>query len=375
MSSRKKSRNKSGSRKQASDQQLKVLLAALFVLGFLVLSLVLLSQMRQLFRPCLSPPVATLGNVLAEMESTLLPSGAPLNRAWTKDEGNPLCFDIQGDFPPPGVLDTLSQRLNDISAEIRLHTRPSEKEICVYHGDTAYFLFRFQRSLVKEPVKKKPRLAIVMDDLGSSIDTARALLAINVPVTFSILPGEVNTSRIATLAHQHGREVMIHIPMEPRSYPATNPGRNALFVNLSPAEIRYKFQGYLKDVPYAVGGNNHMGSRFTEYRKGMAVVIEQMKAADLFFLDSLTTGRSVAFDEARKAGVPAAVRDLFLDNTRDVNHIYRQIRKLVQLAKKNGYAIGICHPYPQTLEALRLQVAVLQGKDIEVVPVSQLLVR
>jgi hypothetical protein len=375
MSSRKKSRNKSGSRKQASDHQLKVLLAALFVLGFLVLSLVLLSQMRQLFRPCLSPPVATLGNVLAEMESTLLPSGAPLNRAWTKDEGNPLCFDIQGDFPPPGVLDTLSQRLNDISAEIRLHTRPSEKEICVYHGDTAYFLFRFQRSLVKEPVKKKPRLAIVMDDLGSSIDTARALLAINVPVTFSILPGEVNTSRIATLAHQHGREVMIHIPMEPRSYPATNPGRNALFVNLSPAEIRYKFQGYLKDVPYAVGGNNHMGSRFTEYRKGMAVVIEQMKAADLFFLDSLTTGRSVAFDEARKAGVPAAVRDLFLDNTRDVNHIYRQIRKLVQLAKKNGYAIGICHPYPQTLEALRLQVAVLQGKDIEVVPVSQLLVR
>ena len=115
---------------------------------------------------------------------------------------------------------------------------------------------------------------------------------------------------VITMARRAGREIMIHIPMEPQSYPATNPGADALLVGQSPEEIRRRFQGFRTQLPDAVGGNNHMGSRFTESREGMAVVLAEMKEAGLFFVDSRTTGHSVAFAEARQAGVPAAARDL-----------------------------------------------------------------
>ncbi|HEY7745053.1 MAG TPA: divergent polysaccharide deacetylase family protein, partial [Desulfuromonadales bacterium] len=225
------------------------------------------------------------------------------------------------------------------------------------------------------PANARARAAIIMDDLGRDLETARALLAIDLSVTFAILPGEANAAKVATLAHDGGREVMIHIPMEPQSYPATNPGDDALLLGQSPEEIRRRFQGYVERVPYAVGGNNHMGSRFTEYRDGMEVVLAAMKDTGLFFVDSRTTGQSVAFAEARQAGVPAAARDLFLDNEQDVEQISREIRKLAVLAGRKGRAVGICHPYPQTLEALRREASYLKQQGIEIVPVSQLLVR
>lgn len=225
------------------------------------------------------------------------------------------------------------------------------------------------------PPKAAGRAAIIMDDLGRDLATARALLAIDLPVTFAILPGEAQAAEVAALAHRGGREVMIHIPMEPQSYPATNPGSDALLLGQSPEEIRRRFQGFVERVPFATGGNNHMGSRFTEYREGMEVVLAAMKEAGLFFVDSRTTGYSVALDEARRTGVPAAGRDLFLDNEQDVVRISRQIRQLAVLAGRRGQAVGICHPYPQTLEALRREAPYLKEQGIEIVPVSHLLER
>jgi polysaccharide deacetylase 2 family uncharacterized protein YibQ len=218
-------------------------------------------------------------------------------------------------------------------------------------------------------------VAIIMDDLGRDLATANALLAIDLPVTFAILPGEARAAQVATLAHRAGREVLIHIPMEPQSYPATNPGADALLLGQSSEELRRRFQGFVEQVPYAVGGNNHMGSRFTEYREGMEVVLTAMKEAGLFFVDSRTTGHSVALAEARRVGVPATGRDLFLDNAQDVELISREIRKLVAVAGRQGQAVGICHPYAQTLEALRRQAPYLRQQQVELVPVSMLLSR
>jgi polysaccharide deacetylase 2 family uncharacterized protein YibQ len=218
-------------------------------------------------------------------------------------------------------------------------------------------------------------VAIVMDDLGMDLATARALLAIDLPVSFAILPWNEKAPQVAELAHGAGREVLIHLPMEPQGYPATNPGPEALLVGLDDAEIRRRFAGYLTRVPHAVGGNNHMGSRFTEDREKMQVVIGELQGAGLFFLDSLTSGGSVAFEVAREAGVPAARRDRFLDNVQQTAAIAGELRKLARLAARQGYAVGICHPYPQTLAALRQEAATFAREGVEVVPVSQLLVR
>jgi len=380
MASRKKKRSRRKVSKTVTRHHLKVSLAALFVLGFLILSLVLLSHLRKTLSPSPkpTPTVETrhgLEDLRVELESALLRSGAVLERVEDEEEGRTLRLEARGEYPSPEILAGLSRRLERISGDFRLDSRPAAGEIRVYHRDAVWALLLFQRRSGDLPDTGKPKLAIIMDDLGRDMGSARALLTIDLPVTLSILPGTANASQVATLAHRRGREVMIHIPMEPQSYPETDPGRDALLVKYSATEIRRRFQGYLDRIPYAVGGNNHMGSRFTESREKMATVAAVMKEADLFFVDSLTTGHSVAFDEARKAGVPAAVRDVFLDNVQDVQKISQELRHLADLAVKRGSAVGICHPHPQTLEALRRAPDFLRDRGIEVVPVSRLLIR
>ncbi|HKK01465.1 MAG TPA: divergent polysaccharide deacetylase family protein, partial [Desulfuromonadales bacterium] len=211
-----------------------------------------------------------------------------------------------------------------------------------------------------------------IDDMGGTLRSARRLLALGIPLTFSILPNTPEAPQVAELAHRSGTEVIIHIPMEPQGYPAINPGKGALMVGMPAKKIRTLFAGYRQRVPYAVGGNNHEGSLFTEQVAGMDTVLEEMKKDGLFFVDSLTTAQSVGYREARRLGVPTAVRDRFLDNKLNVGKISRQIEKLVQLAKRQGHAIAICHPHPQTIEALEHEASYLKNAGVEFVPVSQM---
>ena len=357
-----------------------MLLAALFLSGFLVLSLVLLSHLRNAYTPVATPPgeegrLEVLDDIRVELESVLLRSGATLDRMETGGQGE-LHMAARGEFPPAEAIADLDRRVRRISDSLRMEARPASGTIDIT-GEGLRVVLSFSPS-VEEPTvtaKGKPKMVIIMDDLGRDLASAQALLDIDLPVTFAILPGTANASRVATLAHRRGREVLIHIPMEPQNFPETNPGRDALLVKHSKAEIRKRFQDYLDRIPYAVGGNNHMGSRFTEDREKMATVMAEMKKAGLFFVDSLTTGRSVGFEEARKAGLPTVVRDVFLDNVQDVELISVEIRRLAALAARQGYAVGICHPYPETLEALRRASGFLRAQEIDMVPASQVLIR
>ena len=216
-------------------------------------------------------------------------------------------------------------------------------------------------------------MTIIMDDLGRSIYTAQTLVAIPQHVTFSILPGEAQAGKVAELAHRSGREVMLHVPMEPQGYPAVNPGDDALFVRYSEREIRSRFDVLLAAVPHATGANNHMGSRFTEDADALAPVMQSLREKGLFFIDSRTTGHTQVTAVANKYDVPTLSRDVFLDNVADVDAIVVQLGKLEARAKRQGMAIGICHPYPETLEALRRTLPEQAGRGITFVPVSRLL--
>ena len=397
MPPQKKTRSeKAGSRrksaKPAGRRQLKALFAYLILLVVVLGSLIVLSYVRRPSPP--APPASTVPSVApvppavtsavlfeevrGELEKTLLESGINPSQVETSRSDDLLRVAVSGAVPPQNLLDEFSLRLLLLDADLRLEAGAAEEELRIFRGQTIICLVHFRRVTTPPPLpptKAGGRVAIIMDDLGRDLETASALLAIDLPVSFAILPGEARAVQVAELAHRAGREVLIHIPMEPQSYPATNPGSDALLLGQTPEEIRRRFQGFVERVPYAVGGNNHMGSRFTEYREGMEVVLAAMKEADLFFVDSRTTGHSVALTEARRAGVPAAGRDLFLDNVQDVELISREIRKLVVLAGRQGQAVGICHPYAQTLEALRREEPFLRQQQVELVPVSRLLIR
>lgn len=226
------------------------------------------------------------------------------------------------------------------------------------------------------PGETKPRqtykVAIVIDDLGCNDAQSEELLKIDIPLTFSVFPLCRYSASIAQKAHAMGRDVMLHLPMEPYEYPEKNPGNGTLFLHMSNEKLLRKLGADIRSVPFIKGVNNHMGSRFTEDEEKMRVVLEELKERGLFFLDSRTSRNSVGYSMAKEMGVKAVGRDIFLDNNPDVESINAQIYKLARCSMKNGSAIGIGHPHPSTIEALKQSIPELKRKGIEVVPVSQL---
>ncbi|SDE18603.1 divergent polysaccharide deacetylase family protein [Desulfuromonas thiophila] len=216
------------------------------------------------------------------------------------------------------------------------------------------------------------RLAIIMDDVGENLQRARQVLALNLPVTLSIIPGLSHSRTIMELAQRQGHEVMVHLPMEPLGYPQTDPGPGALLLSLDGTEIRHRTRAFLSQLPAATGCNNHMGSAFTQDAACMQAALEEIARAGLFFIDSLTSPASVAADQARQLGIATARRDVFLDNVQDVAAISRQLDQLLRRARQQGQAIGICHPHKETVLALQAFARQVRHSDIEVVPASAL---
>ncbi len=220
-----------------------------------------------------------------------------------------------------------------------------------------------------------PQVAIIVDDVGANMEPLMALLSLNAPLTFSILPSREFSAEAGEMIRKRGQEVMLHLPMEPMDYPRNNPGKGALMVQMAEPEIRRQLQRFLDEFPGIVGVNNHMGSRFTQDSRQMAIVLDELKKRNLFFVDSLTIGASVAYKESARLGVPHARRDVFLDHVDDPETITAQVEKMIRLAKRNGSAVAICHPRKNTITVLRKAVQRMKAEGIEIVPVSTLVGR
>jgi polysaccharide deacetylase 2 family uncharacterized protein YibQ len=215
-------------------------------------------------------------------------------------------------------------------------------------------------------------LAIIIDDMGSSISQARQLAAIKVPLTFAVIPGFSSDKEVAGYAASQKIETMIHIPMQSKGWPTQRLEANGLLVSMDSDEIEKRVSGFVQRFPLAVGVNNHMGSEFTEQEEKMIVVLETLKKNDLFFVDSVTSPASVGMNVALRVGVKAARRNVFLDNQQDRSYILEQLNQAVKLARKNGSAIAICHPHPATIAVLVSALPGLADKGVQLVPVSHL---
>ncbi len=216
------------------------------------------------------------------------------------------------------------------------------------------------------------RVAIVIDDMGQNIESLKELLGIPLPLTFSILPYQHTSREEAQLAHNQGHEVLLHLPMEPKSYPRISPGSGALLLSMSSGDIKKAVGDALDVSPYVTGVNNHMGSAFTEQEGPMEVVLDQIRGRGLYFLDSYTSPQSIGFSLARRMSVPSAQRDVFLDNVNERNYIRARIGQLIRKARIQGSAIAIGHPRYATIEVLREEAKRFHEEKIEVVPLGAL---
>ncbi len=218
---------------------------------------------------------------------------------------------------------------------------------------------------------KLPRVAIIIDDMGYDRGMAKKFLSMDAVLTFSILPYSPFQETILNATRSKGWETMLHLPMEPDEYPRVNPGPGALLTSMTPDQLIHQLSLDIAAVPGVKGVNNHMGSKLTAVSPQMNQVFSILKKEGLFFIDSRTCSQSLCRPSARLLRLPFAERDIFIDHLRTPVFIRGQLQKLIRTAQKNGQAIGIAHPHPETYNILREMLPELQQK-VRLVPASSL---
>jgi polysaccharide deacetylase 2 family uncharacterized protein YibQ len=217
-----------------------------------------------------------------------------------------------------------------------------------------------------------PRIAIIIDDLGYHLEVGRRVINLPGPVACAILPSTPRATSLAETAFASGKDVLLHLPLEPVSKgDRSDPG--GILLDMSRDQFVTTFSAGLESVPHAIGVNSHRGSMLTRHPGHMGWLMEELRThGDLIFVDSFTTPKSIAMQLAQESGVPAVRRDVFLDPDRSPETAEKEFGRLKELARKNGSAVGIGHPYPSTLEFLEREIPKLSNEGIELVSISEL---
>ena len=225
---------------------------------------------------------------------------------------------------------------------------------------------------VSAAAETRPRIAIIIDDLGYEWNAGKRAIGLPGPVAYAVLPGAPRTAQLASMAHARGKDVLLHLPLQAQTDPHDE-DTGSLLLDMSMRQFRQAVGEGIDAVPHAIGVNTHRGSMLTRHPGHMRWLMEEIaNHGDLFFVDSYTTAQSVALRIAREQGLHAARRDVFLDPDRDPATVVREFARLKRIASARGFAIGIGHPYAATLDYLAEALPMLQADGIELVGIREL---
>ena len=225
-------------------------------------------------------------------------------------------------------------------------------------------------SIVAPAMAKNAQVAIIIDDIGYRQSDAAAL-TLPGAITFAILPHTPYGKTLALQADRKDHDVILHIPMEAENGKKLGPG--GLTIQMNEQSIRHELALAFEEIPFAIGINNHMGSKLTKLYTPMMWTMRFLKERNLIFVDSVTTKKTQGERIALKLGVPTAHRQIFLDNVLTNDYIEQQFRQLIQHAQQFKSGVAIAHPHPETIAALNRLIPLLAELDIDLVPISTLI--
>jgi hypothetical protein len=219
-----------------------------------------------------------------------------------------------------------------------------------------------------------PYVAIIIDDIGYSPFSAKRIAEMDYKLTGAILPEAPSSMKAIDMLIAADKEIMLHLPMQGRAGEAQEV--NVLHQAMDETEFKGALRRFMALMPYVAGLNNHQGSVLTRKQESMNWLMQELgDIEDFYFIDSRTTGGSKAIDAAEAYQVPYAVRDIFLDHERTEHFVEQQFLKMVALAKKQGHAMAIGHPYYETIKVLKRLLPMLEKEGIELVFASQYIAR
>ena len=216
-----------------------------------------------------------------------------------------------------------------------------------------------------------PKLAIILDDLGNDRRVADEIFDLPYPLTLSILPNHEHSEEIAEEAERRGYQVMLHLPMQ--AVASGKPEEQELRPGMPAREVSKLVNQFLRNVPGAVGANNHQGSEATSDTALMRELMPVLRERHLFYIDSRTTAATVAYETAQRSQVRSAFRNVpFLDDVEEVGAVRSQLELALRGAREKGGAVAIGHPHAATLEALRDVLPKAQDEGVRLAFASEL---
>jgi len=344
--------------------------------------------------PAETPPAADAGDATSEPAPPLpehafqsTGSGVPTNESARAvvDAGNPAGvppFGVSGEhvaLGPSGLAGAApspaaSGEETTASSPVELPPRPVPKNLQL----AALPMPRTDawiRNAVALPDKTRDvMIAIIIDDMGIDQKRSRAAIDLPAPLTLSFIPYGYHLPELVAASRAAGHEVMLHVPMEPLDAEA-DPGPNALRTTVPVEENRRRLLWAFSRLEGIVGLNNHMGSKFTTWRAGMEMVMQEVQERGMLFVDSFTNNESVGFLVARERKLPSVARDVFIDHDISRGAISKSLQELERIARRRGYAVGIAHPHDLTREALHSWIIEAQARGVDFVPVSHIVRR
>ena len=296
-------------------------------------------------------------------------------------EGRPPLALVKATVPPDISLIEVNSLITGSIAEVggRVHScvesgggRIVEMEIGTRRHATHTCIIKKRRKPRERARAAEPVIALVVDDFGYFYNSlVRDFLTIEIPLTLTVIPGLRHSKRICEAAANAGKEILCHLPMEPEKGGGDGGEISLIRVDMSEGEIRKTAERALDRTPGVIGMNNHMGSRATADRRVMKVILDVCRKHGIFFLDSMTTQRSVVGETAVKAGVPSISNDLFIDNVGEDRR--ENMKKIISIARRRGYAVGIMHVKGSTFEDLEWMIGEAERAGVKFVNVSDMI--
>lgn len=226
------------------------------------------------------------------------------------------------------------------------------------------------------PEEAKAYVVLVIDDFGNNGKGTDSIINLNIPITGAVIPGMPFALEEADKLHSAGKEVILHVPLEPEQGRSNWLGPSGILTRMEEQEARQKIIEGLEEVKYAVGMNNHMGSKAMKDEKIVNIITDIAKEKELFFLDSKTTDPILSKKLCKEKEVVFLERDLFLDNEKSINHVKKQMNKLSDIALKKGYAIAIGHVGrggEYTAQGIKESIPILEEKGIQFITLKELI--
>lgn len=305
------------------------------------------------------PPPAVANGTGAEVRAPAPPAGEPVPGA---AEGAP------GGRPEHGPPDPRERLVGALAPPSPAVARAATRAVPPALEVVRPVPVAFPGPVARRPPEALPALTVILDDLGLNGPATRRAIRLPGPLTLAFLPYGELVGELAREARAAGHEVFLHLAMEPLGQ--EDPGPMALLSALGADELRRRLHWAIGRVPGAVGVNNHMGSRLTADARAMAVVMGELAQLGLPFVDSMTTGTSIAGRIALEGGVPTTARDVFLDNDPAAPAILAQLERAERLARRTGSAVAIGHPYPTTLQVLAEWLPRAAERGLRLVPAT-----